>query len=386
MQQGESGTRLFYLDNLRASIVILVILHHIALVYGNVAPFYYQEFPVNDPAAGLLGAFALVNQAWFMGALFFVAGYFSPAAVSRHGPGAFVSKRLVRLGIPILVGLFVIEPVSRLSTFLMPSQITGITRGPIWSDYPNLIGLGVFWFVVLLLIFCIGFALWVRFVERREPDRPEQPKFPNAGIVGLFILVLAGVSFLMRMVVPMGMEVHLLVKYLNFPTIAYLPQYLGLFVLGIAAYRRRWLEALPGWYAWAGLGVAIVATIFLFPLALGAPATGTPPIPPFLGRGTWPSAVYTLWDSILAVCLGLALLAIFRRFLDRNGKLWQFLAGNSYAVYLIHVPIVVYTAYLLRGVSLTALPKFALAALIMVPLCFVAAYLLRRIPLVAKVV
>lgn len=38
-------TRLFFIDHLRAALVILVVLHHVAMVYGASAPFYYVEPP-----------------------------------------------------------------------------------------------------------------------------------------------------------------------------------------------------------------------------------------------------------------------------------------------------------------------------------------------------
>ena len=75
-------SRLFFIDHLRAALVILVVLHHVALVYGAGAPFYYVEPPFNDPLAFLvLLVFVLFNQAWFMGALFLIAGYFTGGGV-----------------------------------------------------------------------------------------------------------------------------------------------------------------------------------------------------------------------------------------------------------------------------------------------------------------
>jgi ABC-type transport system involved in multi-copper enzyme maturation permease subunit len=90
-------SRLFFIDHLRAALVILVVLHHVAVVYGAGAPFYYVEPPFNDPLAFLvLLVFVLFNQAWFMGALFLIAGYFTPG--SLIGRGQVLSLR---------VGLFV---------------------------------------------------------------------------------------------------------------------------------------------------------------------------------------------------------------------------------------------------------------------------------------
>jgi len=64
-------SRLFFIDNLRAALVTLVVLHHLAVVYGGIPAFYYWEPPTNDLLAGLIAlVFVLFNQAWFMGAFF----------------------------------------------------------------------------------------------------------------------------------------------------------------------------------------------------------------------------------------------------------------------------------------------------------------------------
>ncbi len=40
---GQSAERLFFIDNLRTWLIVVVVLYHIALVYGPIAPFYYVE-------------------------------------------------------------------------------------------------------------------------------------------------------------------------------------------------------------------------------------------------------------------------------------------------------------------------------------------------------
>ena len=94
---------------------------------------------------------------------------FVPAAVDRKGPRRFLRGRLVRLGLPVLAGIFVLEPVSRLGFFLMPAGLTGITAAPTWSVYPELLGLGPLWFALLLLIFDTGYAAWRLSTTTRPP-------------------------------------------------------------------------------------------------------------------------------------------------------------------------------------------------------------------------
>ncbi len=381
-------SRLFFIDHLRASLVILVVLHHLALVYGGIPPFYYFEPPFNDPLAGLIAlVFVLFNQAWFMGAFFLLAGYFTPGSFDRKGPGSFLKARLRRLGIPIILFIFVLSPISWIGIFLMPASLTGITTPLTWQTYPHLIGLGPLWFVAMLLIFSFGYAAWRRLTRNRTSSSMSRSLLPSYLHIGIFILALAQVSYLVRIIVPLGEEVSLFVYFLSFPTIAYLPQYLSFFVLGTVASRHDWFRTLPRSMGVVGFVTAVVAGVLLFPLAFSGRVFSLEITEPlgFLGNGHWQSAVYALWDSIFAVGICLGLIPLFRRFFNGQGRFGRFLSQHSYTVYVIHIPIVVFLAYALRGIELAALLKFGMAAVIVVPTCFAVAYIVRRIPGVSRV-
>jgi len=375
--------RLSYLDNLRTALVLLVVAHHLALVYGAFAPFYYTEPPFTDPLAFVtLGVFVLFNQAWFMGGLFLMAGYFTPGSHDRAGGAGFVKSRLVRLGIPVLAAIFVIEPVARLGFFLMPESLTGISGPPTLAGYPKMLGLGPLWFALMLLIFDLGYALWRRIAGEPRPVVEERKGFPGVAAAIGAMLALAVVSYLFRMIVPMGREIHLVLPFLNFPTIAYLPQYLGLFVLGIAASRRDWLSGLTASAGATGAALALAASVLLFPLAVSGRmfSVAFSQAGEFAGNGHWQSAVYTAWDSIMAISMMLALIALFRRAVKGGGRVSRFLASHSYTVYIIHSALLVFICYAMRGIGLPALAKFALAVIVVIPACYAAAYAIRRLP------
>jgi glucan biosynthesis protein C len=380
--------RLFYIDHLRVALVILVVLHHVAIVYGAILPmFYYLEPPftsagVIDPLAYLaLLVFSLFNQAWFMGAFFLLAGYFAPGSFDRKGPGSFLKDRLLRLGIPLLVFYFLLSPISWLGLWLMPASLTGITTPPTWQAYPRFIGLGPLWFVAMLLIFSFGYAAWRMLTRNRTSSSMSKSLPPSYLGIGIFVLALALVSFLVRMVVPLGKSVR------GFPTLAYLPQYLSFFVIGTVASRRDWFRALPRSMGAVGFVVAAVAGIVLFPLAVGGRlfSLDLTALANSFGNGHWQSAVYALWDSIFAVGMCLGLITLFRRLFNGQGRFGRFLSRHSYAVYVTHIPIVVVVAFALSGIELTPLLKFGMASLIGVPACFAVAYIVRKIPLASRV-
>ncbi len=184
--------------------------------------------------------------------------------------------------------------------------------------------------------------------------------------------MLALTTYLIRIVLPLGKAV------LGFPTLAYLPQYLSFFVLGVLGARRNWLKTVPGSMGKAGFAAALGATVLLLPLAFSGKTN-------FLGRGYWQSGVYALWDSIFAVGMCLAWTTFFRRFFCRQGRLGRFLSPLPFTVYVIHIPAIVLLALALRGVQLEHLLKFALAAIMGVPLCFLVAYLVGKVPLASRI-
>jgi hypothetical protein len=190
-------------------------------------------------------------------------------------------------------------------------------------------------------------------------------------------VVLAGVTYLWRMVIPLGRTVA------GFPTLAYLPQYLGFFVLGVVAFRRNWFQRLPGSAGIVGLLAAAAAGLLVFPPAFSGESFSlavTPRISNAFGGGHWQSALYAAWDSVFSVGITVALLALYRAVANRPSTFGAFLSKQSYTVYLLHVPLVAYISYLIRGIDLTAVPKFAVATAIIAPVCFLAAWLARKVP------
>jgi fucose 4-O-acetylase-like acetyltransferase len=374
--------RLFFIDNWRSALIILVILNHLAFIYGAGAIHHNIEpLPADDLLAfRILMAFILISQSWYMGAFFLISGHFTPGSFDRKGLGAFLKDRLMRLGVPLVAFIFVINPISLIGYRLLPISLTGITIPLSWRAYPRMIAKGPLWFVALLLIFDFGYAAW-RAVARRQPtQRVSAP--PGYLAIGVFITGLALASYLMRTAFPLDKSI----AGFPTPTFGYLPQYLSFFLLGTAASRGNWFRTLSGKKGKVGLSAALAATLLLLPIAL----TGFSPklvdaARNVAGRGHWQSAVYSLWDSIVSVGMCLGMIALFRRFLDRMGKFASFLSRHGFAVYIINLPSVVFLAVLLNAFKLEPLLKFALAAVTGVPLCFGIAFLVRKIPLAPRI-
>ena len=94
--------RLYYLDNLKVILTFFVIFHHAGQAYGDGGEWGYIP---SNPAETIpwIWHFFSTNAAFFMGLYFFISGYFVPGSYERQGFGTFVTKKILRLGVPLLL-------------------------------------------------------------------------------------------------------------------------------------------------------------------------------------------------------------------------------------------------------------------------------------------
>jgi glucans biosynthesis protein C len=378
-QQATSPTtypRLLYVDNLRTVLMALVVIHHAAITYSNIPLWYYTEPPA-DPSGTLLDLLLVLDQAFFMGAFFLISALFVPGSYDRKGARRFLGERLLRLGVPLLLWLLVLRPLATVGRYVEARDAAAQYGAelPYWQFFLLSVNPGPMWFVEVLFVFSALYVLWRSLTgedRRASASTPAAGRAPGAVAIIGFTVGLALVTYLWRIVVPMG------VSLVGLPTPAYLPQYAALFVVGLFATRRRWLEGLSRTAGRVGFATAAVSAVALL-LVVGSAEEA------ILGHGTVPSLIAATCESALAVGVVLGLLVLFRERLDRQGRRLRFLSTHAYTVYVIHPVVLVALGYALSGVQATAVAKFALLAVLGVPLCWVVAFLVRALPGARKV-
>ena len=379
--QTKAASRLLFIDNIRVFLTILVILHHLMIIYAGTGSWGLYTEGRQDTLTAVLGTwFCAVNQAYFMGFFLLISAYFVPGSYDRKGAGHFLKDRLIRLGIPLVIYSWIISPL----TWAVVSYVTLGQTLPWWRYLPwageTLIGNGPLWFVEVLLIFTLVYVVWRRLFRPNAPVPlvRTDSRFPSSKAIVLFAVLLAAMTFVVRLWRPMGWEFSPL--NLQFPFFA---QYIALFVVGLIAYRRNWLACLTDATGKRWLAAAIVLILVFLPMALVGGAMETDE--PFRGGLYWQAMAYALWESLVCVSMCIGLTYLFRRYSNRQGRLARFLSPNAYTVYIIHAPIITATALMLRNVDLYPLLKFGLAVLIALPLCFVLSNLIRKLPYTDRV-
>ena len=222
----------FYIDCLRSVMIALVVLHHAAITYGASGGWFYHELsPSAALSSKILTLSAGTNQAYSMGFLFLLAGYFTPGSLERKGYARFLSDRFLRLGLPLLAFGLILGP-------LTVAMVTAAEGNGFWSTFVWRWDPGPLWFVQALLMFSLAYCAWRAWFGAPLTTTQRAPRpVPNYGWWLLSAVGVGTAALAIRQVVPTGVNVIGL-------QLGYFASYIFLFSLGIAAWRHDWLRQL----------------------------------------------------------------------------------------------------------------------------------------------
>lgn len=355
-------TRNAAIDHVRIILTALVIFHHTAIVYGGSGGWFWREQP--NGSNPWLVMFNAVNQSYFMGFFFLLAGYYTPSSYDRKGGTRFVAERLLRLGVPLLVFFLVLFPL----TVALARTSEGHA---FWTGWWTMFRSGVFgpgplWFAEALLLFAAGYLLW----RKLRPPHPQAIPTRVPGFVSLaFTAALLGfTSFLVRLVMPVGRELAWL-------QLGYFPCYIFLFAAGCAASRSRLLENITFRDARPWLIVSLCALLSLPVVLLSSHGQGA-----FEGGWNLYALYYALWDPLVAWGFILGLLFVSRRYWSRATPLTRWLNANTYAAYIVHPPVVVAMSLAAAHLGWPPIGKFLLVGALASAGSFLVGAIARAIP------
>lgn len=371
--------RMDFVDNLRCMVIVLVVFQHAAVTYSGLGSWFYKEpRPMSQFSLLLFGVYQSFFQAFAMGLLFLLAGYFAAKALHDKGPGFFAKSRVTRLGAPTLFFMLTLHP---LTVYYLSSYRDALSRISFLEFYSGFVSspihvlgaTGPMWFALALLAFCLVFAALVRVFGTLKPRAAPDAGAPNFSpwiLVGLIALVSAG-AYGLRIRWPIGTAV------LNMQ-LCFFSQYVVLFLFGVLMWRNAWMEALT-----PALGKRCLKAVLLAEPAhwaiLWYVVASPDGLKEFSGGGTGISLAFAVWESYVGVLMSVGLIAVFRqRWNSREGRL-GFLPDDSFAVYVLHPPVLVLLSRVLTPADLPALAQFVLLCVVAVPVNFGFARLVREI-------
>src|SRR6187431_1807533 len=162
------------LGNLRAVVIVIVLAFHSVLPYlaslpatayrFDSAPYRWQAFPVIDSQRWLgFDLFCAWQDLSLMALMFFLSGLFVSPSLARKGSWTFLSDRLLRIGMPFLLAVFLLMPLAYFPAYRATAIDPGVNAYwqhwlelPFWPCGPQ-------WFLSQLLALNILAAALHRF-------------------------------------------------------------------------------------------------------------------------------------------------------------------------------------------------------------------------------
>jgi surface polysaccharide O-acyltransferase-like enzyme len=380
-----SGVRMYFLDNIRSTVIVFVVVFHALLPYVPNCPWWY----VVDPPAVPWGLYAIILlEPILMPVLFFISGLLVWPSYARKGPPRFLIDKLRRLMAPFLLCTLFFSPIMPFIRHWGRAAENGaepLGFWPFWLTYlesgseihagaaasnPDLV-VNQYWFLLLLFLFFCGFALYnaMRGRLRPAPRTERRTHAPSRLLVLASLAAFVGVVGLTYTLICNVIEGTVWVTLGSLVQVqpAKVPIYLGFFLAGIVMERRDWLPTLLGIgrpILWFAVAVASTAAYLAAVIATLPPAE--------------PSAVLVVTSRLLrvpfVVSATLWALTFFHQRLNGSTLPWQELAENSYNIYLIHMVPQVVLQLLALSWPIPNVLKFAVVSLFTLLL----SYLLSR--------
>lgn len=312
--------RIYYIDNLRACLMSMGIILHC----GYVADLWFTGYV--DYVSGLFR----------MNLFMLVSGYFAALHLTKRSKKDFKQARLITLGLPALVALLLLNPVTNYvfysahggtSHFLaFLSERTELDANtPVINDW-ILHG----WFLIALIFYTAMIGVFDHLAGRPWARKGvaflrKQAYGPVVTYLSLGFFV-AGLCTCLQ--VYFRLTFGLIVSDENLTRLLlHLFENSPYFLLGLLAFRQpalmRVLQTI-NWVALAGGITALLALEYILPELRAQLGTFVP----FVLR--------TFLKAFVGFTLCSVLLTLFARFADHGNRALRFLSSASYTVYLFH--------------------------------------------------
>jgi hypothetical protein len=226
-----------------------------------------------------------------------------------------------RLGLPLLVLAFGLNPLLNWFVWLGPVHNGGFEFFVPWAYRvdPNHM-----WFIIWLLVFNVAHLIIALATSRRAPAKIDLPSLPWILTVGLTLGFVKGILF--------G---FFDVDWIFAMLIAYFPDYVLMFTVGVIAKRNDWLTQLHAWDPSSKRACVVITAVLAMTLLPVRLASSYAP-----GQGwlsDWLVAfLYGANSATFMVSMCTTMLLVFHRFVNFANRTTKFCSDAAYTVYLIH--------------------------------------------------
>ncbi len=370
-------TRINFLDNLRTSMILLVIVIHAGLVYESVlGNIWIVVDPVQNSSIGLIRMYL---DLFVMFTIFFISGYFIPVSVQKNSVRGFIKSKFKRILLPWILAVVTLIPAYKMIflysrglaqeawyTYFHVFERTGGEMG-FFADNPTQNWL---WFLPVLFMFQLMYLA-----------------LSKTKLLSLKISLKTGIvlTFVVGLVYSMAIASADLRGWYHSPLLHFQREraliYFLAFLLGSLCYKLRVFDSENRnrkQYIISNVVLGLSLTVFTI-IALNFFFNIIDPgreyyfVSELVDRLIYYISVLLSMLSFLHVFI-----YIFRYRFNKSGFLMHQLNKNSYSVYIIHMIVMGLSALVLLPLPVAAMVKFLLLTTITFIVSNLIMYLYRR--------
>ncbi|SMC49622.1 acyltransferase family protein [Sporomusa malonica] len=351
--------RIYFLDNLRATIIIIVVLFHSAIPYMIHAP--NDWYVISAQKNIIFDIFVAINDVYMMPIMFLAAGYFALPSLRRKSFSSFWIDKTRRLIIPWIFGVIFLQPVIKYFRYLSRDNADMDLQTYLHLSFlGGSVSQGHFWFLGALALVFFGLSLlflWKRPLFQQQSAKIKQP---SALLFIVFGIITSLGFFVVSIISPDHTWEYIFSIVLVQPTRFVL--YVCYFALGLYAYQNLWFTAQgyrPRLKTWLFPAIMCVVVFLLFKVTYPVSTT------------LWVKLANGFIHAFCCLCLVFALLGFFEKYLNFTSNLWDKLVANSFAFYFVHELFVVALGYLTINWSMPLSLKYLNVAILSIIISYV---------------
>jgi surface polysaccharide O-acyltransferase-like enzyme len=379
--------RIVALDRARTFITLLVVIHH------SVVNFTY--FGNGDRMRWLgFDLVVLFNDSFFMAFMFLIAGLFVHDSLARSGAAGYLRNRAWRLGVPLLISIFVLIPVAYYASFLR-YHLPGTTDFNFFHFWWHTLTIGPWpsgqsWFLWVLLAFSvIATAVWAMAPRILAAFGQAILALRDRPMTAFAAFSIVSVVTYLPMHLAFGDGAWFEPGHYPFPIqtsrILLYPAYFFTGVgIGVISLRAGILaengEIAKRWPVWLAFAVLFYGAILLLVYAHHNW------IADFNSPALWWKTAYGVAFAMFSAAMAFTVLATSLRLSRSSLRLLDAMQPSAYGIYLLHYMFIIWLQYVVFDPAFPAGIKAAIVFVGTLSGSWALTVLLRKIPFVARMI
>jgi peptidoglycan/LPS O-acetylase OafA/YrhL len=379
--------RITALDRARTFVTLLVVIHHSVVNFtwfGNGDRIRWLGFDL----------VVLFNDSFFMAFMFLVSGLFVHDSLSRRGAAGYLRRRAWRLGVPLLISIFVLIPIAYYASFLR-YHLSGTTDFNFLHFWWHTMTIGPWpsgqsWFLWVLLTFdIVAAAIWSLAPKLLAGFGQSISALRSRPMTAFAALLTVSVVSYLPMHLAFGDASWFEPGHYPFPIqtsriLLYSAYFFTGVGIGVVSLRSGMLvengAIAKRWPVWLGFAVLFYGAILLLVYAHHNWITNfaSPPLP-------WKMA-YGLAFAMFSAAMAFTVLTTSLHLAQSSLGLLDAMQPSAYGIYLFHYVFIIWLQYAVYDPPFPAIIKFAIVFAGTLSMSWSLTVLLRKVPVVARMI